>query len=116
MRLLAALVVLSLSVPGCSIFTAEEPPIPDSTMVDVLVGLHLAEARSEVDGPLPAGMRDSILSRHGLTPSDYEAAVAHYADHPETYSDIYDRVLDRLSAERHGLREPPLSPHDTTSM
>ena len=105
-RLIAYVLALHLmgpALPACSSLTAEPPPVPDSTMVEVLVELHLAEARTELYGRLPEGLRDSALAKHGLTQREYKRAVDYYTDHPTSYADLYDTVLDRLSAERHAV-------------
>ena len=98
-----ALHLMGLKLPACSSLTGEPPPVPDSTMVEVLIELHLAEARAELYGQLPEGLRDSALAKHGLTQREYERAVDYYTDHPVSYADLYDTVLDRLSAERYAL-------------
>lgn len=91
---------LLLGMPACSAFSTDAPPVPDSTLVDVLVELHLAEGRAEITGtPVPAA-RDSILARYGVTPDAFDETVAYYADRPEAYLEVYDAVLDALSAER----------------
>lgn len=95
--LLAAATIAVLS--ACS--GASDPqPLADSTMVEVLIELHLANGRIEVtDEPLTVS-RDSILRAYGVDRSTYADAVAYYADHPDAYSRVYGEVLDRLSAER----------------
>lgn len=79
---------------------SERQAISDSTMVDLLVELHLANARIEItDRPLPIP-RDSILAAYGADSAAYAQTLEHYAEHPDLYSRIYGDVLDRLRAER----------------
>ncbi len=92
---LGAMLVLA----GCSAFLSDAPPVPDSTLVEVLTDLHLAKARSELDEPPPA-LEDSVLHHHGLTRADYDAALDYYAEHPDAYLALYDQVLNHLNAER----------------
>ena len=69
-------------------------------MVKLLVELHLANGRIEVtDRPLPIA-RDSIFRVYGVDSSAYARMIQYYSEHPQEYSSVYGRVLDRLSAER----------------
>lgn len=100
-RVLLVLTLL-LSPLACSPFTAEEPPVADSTLVEVLIELHLAQARTEAEeAPLPPAARDSIFARHEVDVDRFHAAMDYYARHPDAYLTLYDRVLNRLSAEQH---------------
>ena len=92
--------LLLMSLPACSAFTSDEPPISDSTMVEVLIELHLVHARLELKYDLPPALRDSILFKHGLDAQRFQDIMAYYADHPEAYSAIYTTMLDRISDER----------------
>ncbi len=94
--LLAGLLTLS----ACSAITSEDPPIADSTMVEVLIELHLADARLDLQYDALPAVRDSILLKHGLDEPRFRAILDYYADHPEAYSALYTTVLDRISDER----------------
>lgn len=97
--LLVGLGATAASLVGCGSET-DTNTIADSTMVDLLVELHLANAGIELtDRPLPVP-RDSILRSYGIDSAAYSEAISYYARHPDEYSRIYGRVLDRLSAER----------------
>lgn len=100
--------LLLLSVVGCA-DSRMEPPLADSTMVEVMIDLHLAVAREEVTQQVPAGIRDSILTTHGADSAAYARTIWHYAQNPEKYEQIYGQVLDRLNSERI-----PLGPPDPT--
>ena len=93
---LMLLAVLLGALPGCSSFAPEEPPVPDSTLVQVLVEMHLAEARRQLHGPIPPAMRDSILAHYGLDSTRMNAAMNHYSKHPAMYEELYGIVLDSL--------------------
>ena len=100
-----------LFVSACSAITSEEPPISDSTMVEVLIELHLADARLDLQYELVPAVRDSILFKHGLDEQRFLAILDYYADHPEEYSALYTTVLDRISDERLRQGEGlPLNP------
>lgn len=92
-------VIALLLAPACTVTSSEEPPVADSAFAEVLVDLHLLEARAELDHDLPPSLRDSVLARHGLTAARFEAAIDFYVDHPQAYTDLYSDVLNRLNAE-----------------
>lgn len=76
-------------------------------MVDILVELHLSQARQGLEYvPLPHA-RDSILARYGLDSAAYARLEDFYVAHPEALVDVYEQVLDRLSEERHRQGEIP---------
>ena len=116
----ALLLTLSLFLlAACGSPFTEAPQVADSTFVSALAELHLAQARlrlaARADGPpppppdttrapLPPGVRDSILARHGLRYRQFRAALEYYVRHPEQYQDLYVRVVDTLSAEQEALR------------
>lgn len=106
--------LLLVSFLGCA-DPSEEPPLTDSTMVEVMIDLHLAVARAEVTQQVPAGIRDSILTTHGVDSSAYARMIWHYAQNPEKYEQIYGEVLDRLNSERIplGPPDPTLTPDES---
>ena len=93
-------VLFLLLLAACSDLASEAPPVPDSTMVDVLVVLHLAEQREALQADLSPALRDSVLARHGLDTATYADAIAFYAAHPERYAGLYEDVIERLETER----------------
>ncbi len=106
MYLLGFLSLLSLS--ACSFITSEESPISDSTMVDMLVDLHLAQVRNASFQDLTLVQRDSILAQYGLDVVRLEEIMRYYADHPERYTTVYSGVMDRLNDER-ALHQDPMT-------
>ena len=98
---IGALAALMVMLAGCG--GKERAPIADSTMVDLLLEFHLANARSEIIGSYPAHLRDSIFARYGVDSTSYREASKYYAEHPEEYGQVYSRVLDRLNLERLSL-------------
>ncbi|MDX1547006.1 MAG: DUF4296 domain-containing protein [Rhodothermales bacterium] len=104
-------VLLAALLPACSALISDAPPVPDSTMVDVLIELHLGQARQARYGDLTPARRDSILALHGLDRPRFDEAMAYYADHPEELGLLYREALDRLQEERPhqplGLRPDP---------
>lgn len=104
-----------LLLVGCSRFSNEEPPIPDSTFTRVLTEMHLMEARSTLEPPLPLGLRDSILARYDLQPEEYEATLEHYSRNPQAFETLYQTVIDSIRATRNTMRESPKSLPDSLS-
>lgn len=107
------IVLLLAGAAGCSVVTAPDPPVADSTLVAVLADLHLADVRASLVHDVAPGTRDSVLARHGLSPAEFEAAVAYYVDRPDEYLELYNRVLDHLTEEslepvdeESGVEEP----------
>lgn len=97
------LLAAAAALAGCSAGNAPEREL----MVDVLVELHLSQARRGLDFvPLPQA-RDSILARYGLDSAAYARLKDYYVAHPDALVDVYEEVLDRLSEERHRQGEIP---------
>lgn len=108
----AALVLLwGATLPGCSLFSSSPPPVPDSTLTRVLVGMHLSTARAQFDtAAVPRRLADSVLARHGMDSSDLDAALRYYSKRPQAFETLYDGVIDTLRA----TRQRQSTPADTT--
>lgn len=89
--------LFALLVWGCAPDTRS--PIPDSTMVNVMVELHLLNARMDLSGRPIEHARDSILHGYGIDSASYEGALHYYAEHPVEYGAIYGQVVDALASE-----------------
>ena len=92
-----------LGLAACTPMT-EQPPVPDSTFVEVMTELYLADTRRELFDT-PDSLRDAILTHYGIDTTQYDAAQRFYADHPDQYLDLYNALLDRLNAERMMMPE-----------
>ena len=99
-RLLLLFPVLIASCTGQAP-TEAITPIPDSTMIQLLIELHLAEARAQTLQTDTASLRDSIFLFYDIEPDAFEAAMEYYTQHPENYLKIYSEALDKLSDERY---------------
>lgn len=99
-------VVLGLGLlAGCSSFSSDEKPLPDSTFADVLTELHLASVRQTTDAPYQPGLRDSIFARHDVRPSAFDATLRYYSRHPKAFESLYQSVIDTLRALRFSRRD-----------
>ena len=77
-------------------------------MVEVLLDMHLAQARAERYEDVSGELLRDVLAQHGLDRAQFDEAMRYYADHPQQYVDVYDAVLDRLNAERGGIESEML--------
>lgn len=106
-----AILLPLLALPACG-KSASGPPVADSTMVEVLVDLHLLDARRQLLAedsaaalqadtlPAPPG-HEEVLRRHGVDSAALARTITYYGEHLEAYRRLYDRVIDRLQS-----REP----------
>ncbi len=100
--LFAMLIAGVLSLSSCSNQDLEEiaPPLSDSLMVQVIMELHLAEAKTELFKEDQTDFRDSILIHYGVSRADFEANMAYYRENPDAYHKVYSEALDQMSNER----------------
>ncbi len=78
-----------------------KPAISDSVMIQVLIELHLAEARVQMFKEDSLSFRDSVLAQYSITVEDFDANMSYYHDHPDALHELYTRALDGLSDERY---------------
>lgn len=99
---------LAVSLGACSSFAPDEPPVADSTFVNVLAELHLAAARAQLyeDTSLVA-LQDSIFARYDVPRERFEEALTYYSERPSAYQTIYEAMQDSLDAERTRLQGHP---------
>ena len=95
--LLLALLILAA---GCDPGVPAEPGLTDSLMVEVLIGVHLADARAAHTGEPRDSLRAAALAEFATDTVAFERALDYYAHHPEAYQPLYERALDRLLDER----------------
>jgi hypothetical protein len=98
-RFIGTLLGLFVLLCGCETRSERSLVVSDSTLVEVLADLHLADARSRLPG-MPAGLRDSVLISHGMDSVSFRQAMTPFEDHPEDLVNLYNSVLDRLNAAR----------------
>lgn len=101
--------VLSLNgsavLGGCSAFEPGQASVPDSTLVEILVDLHIAGARERLGYEGPDGIRDSILVQHGVDEEAFRASLDYYVEDSRAYVILYREVLDRIVAEQSRMGE-----------
>lgn len=100
MRYLVVLLVL-LSACSDQNVTEIQPPVADSVMIQVLIELHLAEARVDLFKEDQTQHRDSILTKYNISEGEFEENMTYYRDNPTTFHKLYSEALDKLSDERY---------------
>jgi hypothetical protein len=95
----------ALAFVGCDADVPAEPGFSDSLMVEVLVGVHLADARASHTGEPSDSLRAVALSAFGTDTATFHRALDYYAHHPDLYQPLYERALDRLLDERRSVVE-----------
>lgn len=92
---------------GCSGFSSNEKPLPDSTFTTMLTELHLAKARTLIEDSIPADLRDSIFARHGVDSTAFYATLDYYSRRPKAFEAVYSTVVDTLQSVQYpGSRRP----------
>lgn len=92
------------SLMACSSFSPQEPPLPDSTFIEVLTELHLARVRVNLyEDTTVVALRDSILSHYGVPSQQFEEALRYYSERPSAYAPIHGAVQDSLEEGRKRL-------------
>ena len=97
-----ALALAALCAGGCGTESPAAPELGDSLMVDVLIEMHLADARASQTGESRDSLRAAALAAFGTDTSAFHDALDYYARHPDAYQPLYDRALDRLLNEQRG--------------
>ena len=96
------LALVAVFLVGCGTDSPSAPDLTDSLMVDVLVEVHLADARASQTGEPRDSLRAAALAAFGTDTVAFHDALDYYAHHPEAYQPLYDRALDRLLNEQRG--------------
>ena len=88
---------------GCS---GREAPVDgvavDSLHAEVLVDLHLADARAEVTGEPRDSLRSVALAIHQLDSLALKTILDRYAQHPEEAVALYEQAGEQLNTEQRG--------------
>ena len=78
-------------------------PAVDSTLVDLLVDLHLADARGEGDAAAADSLRQLVYRLHDTDSTRLQERLDRLASEPGAALDLVEAVEVRLSDERNGL-------------
>ena len=109
--LVGAVLFLAVVVPGCGAESsrANIPVVPvDSSLVDLLADLHLADARVQAfEGAGPSetatdSAQAAVLALHGMTQSEFSESIQKLAREPEVAAATYLALETDLGLERQG--------------
>lgn len=101
--LVTLFLVALLPLSGCSSISEPGPAVSDSVYVEVLVDLHLLQARFDEGVPFDSTLRPVVLRNHGVTEEDLDQTTLFYSDHQEEFLTLYNRVIDRISEEQRTI-------------
>jgi hypothetical protein len=92
---------------SCSSETVKAPAgiLPKDKMIDVLVDVHIAESSTESRGltatqvnSLVLAKYEEVMKKHGTTMEAFKASFTYYEHHPDVFDEIYQEVVNRLTA------------------
>ncbi len=87
-------------VSSCSPVQKELGTLPvDSLMIEIMVDIHLMNARAELGYGGDELPMDTIIARHGLSRKDYDRQITFYTDHPDTYLAVLNKVTERIGQD-----------------
>ncbi len=85
---------------GCSSPEEElEATLMDSLMVEIFIDVHLHNARVELGYGNEGLPLDTLIRRHGISRKDYDRQIAFYAEHPDTYLAVLNKVTELIGQE-----------------
>jgi hypothetical protein len=102
---------------AASCIRPEDPPvnlIPKDTMSQLLIDIHLAEAKIALRGINPdtaqllyEAQKRKIYKTHNITPERFQESFEYYSRNLEEFDKVYQVVVDSLSLrEGTGRLEP----------
>ena len=108
MRRAAALALCLLAASACGGEDApddasDDAPEVDSTLVNVLVDLHLADARGRDDAAVADSLRQLVYRLHATDSTRLGERLDALASEPGAALDLSEAVETRLSNERNGV-------------
>lgn len=101
-----SVILLAFSLTACQV-KRPETVIPDAKMENVLYDFHIAKAMGE-EVPYSDSYKrvlyiESVYKKHGITQADFDSSMVWYARHPDALTKVYEKVNQRLKAERDGI-------------
>lgn len=81
--------------------------LSDAEMENVLYDFHIAKAMGE-EVPYNESYKrvlyiESVYKKHGITQADFDTSMVWYARNPEALTKVYEKVNQRLKADRDGI-------------
>lgn len=99
-------ILLAFGVAACQV-KRPDTVMPDAKMENVLYDFHIAKAMGE-EVPYSENYKrvlyiESVYKKHGITQADFDTTMVWYARHPDVLTKVYEKVNQRLKAERDGI-------------
>lgn len=107
-RCCGLVVVWALSLTACQV-ERPETVMTDAQMEAVLYDYHIARAMGE-EVPYDESYKrvlyvESVFKKHGITQADFDTSMVWFARNPEVLSKIYEKVNQKLRAEREHVNK-----------
>ena len=101
-----SVILLAFSLTACQV-KRPDTVIPDAKMENVLYDFHIAKAMGE-EIPYNESYKrvlyiESVYKKYGITQADFDTSMVWYARHPDALTKVYEKVNQRLKAERDGI-------------
>ncbi len=99
------MLIATCSITGCESASETERAEADSSLVNLLVDLHLADARGTVDEDPALGdsLRDLVYEMHGLDSTQLQQHLDALALRPGAVAVLTEAVETQLSTELHNV-------------
>jgi hypothetical protein len=94
-----------------------QAPIPETDFTDILTEMQVASAYFTAQG-IGVPLWDSlpynrhIVERHGYRWEQFDSTVSWYSAKPKQYQEVYQKVIDRLTAMEKAAEEEPDPPEE----
>ena len=101
-----SVILLAFGLTACQV-KRPDTVISDAKMENVLYDFHIAKAMGE-EVPYSESYKrvlyiESVYRKHGITQADFDTSMVWYARHPDALTKVYEKVNQRLKAERDGI-------------
>lgn len=102
-------VLLAVAFSSCTV--RPRSVLSQKKMADVLYDLHSAEGVLQVAGYSTGkdeelgAYYEAILMKHGTTQACFDSSIVWYTDNPKQFCIVYDRVVQRLKADKDREKE-----------
>lgn len=90
------------------------PPLDKATMTNVLVDIHLLEARTDELNARPDSIAflleeeyEKLYREHGVSQADFKKTFSYYEKNPEQMDELYQGVIDQLVQLEVKLKAKP---------
>lgn len=101
-----SIILLAFGLAACQV-KRPDTVISDAQMENVLYDFHIAKAMGE-EVPYSDSYKrvlyiESVYRKHGITQADFDTSMVWYARNPDALTKVYEKVNQRLKAQRDGI-------------